>query len=74
MILIARRADALVSVKEACIAAHKEGGSQSGGQFATVALDVGDRPAIKSLWDKIPASLRDVDILGMRLLLCAFQQ
>lgn len=68
MILIARRADALASVKEACIAAHKEGGSNFGGQFATVVLDVGDRPAIKTLWDKIPASFRNIDILGARLM------
>lgn len=54
-------------MKAACIAAHQQGGSTSGGQFATVLLDVGNRPAIKDLWDNIPASLRDVDILGTRM-------
>jgi 3-hydroxy acid dehydrogenase / malonic semialdehyde reductase len=67
VILVARRADALASVKEACIAAHKGSGSQYGGEFATIVLDVGDRPAIKTLWDKIPASLRNIDILGTGL-------
>ncbi|KAF8514076.1 hypothetical protein JB92DRAFT_2920900 [Gautieria morchelliformis] len=63
VVLIARRVEALAAVKEACVAAHQQGGSTSGGQFATVALDVGNRPAIKNLWDQIPASLRNVDIL-----------
>ncbi|KAF8507342.1 hypothetical protein BU17DRAFT_78142 [Hysterangium stoloniferum] len=63
VILLARRAEALASVKEACITAHREGGLNAGGQFATVVLDVSDRQAVNTLWDKIPAALRDVDIL-----------
>ncbi|KAF8582666.1 NAD-P-binding protein [Ramaria rubella] len=63
VILVARRAEALAAVQQACVAAHKEGGSTSGGQFASVVLDIGDRQAISTLWDSIPSGLRDVDIL-----------
>lgn len=63
VILVARRAEALAAVKEACISAHKEGGSQSGGTFESVVLDVSDRTAVNNLWSKIPPHLKDIDIL-----------
>jgi len=63
VILLARRAEALASIKEACIAAHREGGLNAGGQFATIILDVGDRQAVNTLWDKVPTALRNVDVL-----------
>ena len=64
MILLARRADALSRVSDACVAAHKESGLQQGGKFASVQLDVSDKQQIASLWTKVPQDLRDVDILG----------
>ena len=64
VILLARRADALSRVSDACVAAHKESGLQQGGKFASVQLDVSDNQQIASLWTKVPQDLRDVDILG----------
>ena len=64
VILVARRLEALKKVSDACIVAHKESGVTQGGKFATVQLDVSDRNQIATLWDKVPADLRDVDILG----------
>ncbi|KAJ7685177.1 hypothetical protein DFH06DRAFT_1157711 [Mycena polygramma] len=63
ILLLARREDALKTVHQACIAAHKESGLKEGGEFAPVQLDVSDRTAIASLWSKVPASLHNVDIL-----------
>jgi len=63
VILTARRAEALAVTEEACKAAHKESRSAHGGHFASVVLDVSDRQAVNSLWDKIPLALRNVDIL-----------
>lgn len=64
VILLARRADALAKVAEACAVAHKESGLQQGGKFAPVQLDVSDKKQIADLWTKVPQELRDVDILG----------
>jgi 3-hydroxy acid dehydrogenase/malonic semialdehyde reductase len=64
LILIARRADALKSVADSCIAAQKESGVQQGGQVATVKLDVSDKEQVAALWQKVPQNLHDVDILG----------
>jgi len=63
VILAARRLDALKAVAEKCTAAHKEGGSQSGGKFAVVQLDVADKKQVAKLFDQIPEDLRQVDIL-----------
>ncbi|KAF8077966.1 hypothetical protein FPV67DRAFT_1647977 [Lyophyllum atratum] len=63
VILVARRADALKTVSDACIAAHKESGLQQGGKFATVQLDVSDKTQVAALWDKVPQDLQDVDVL-----------
>jgi len=63
VILTARRAEALAVTEEACKAAHKESRLAHGGHFASVVLDVSDRQAVNSLWDKIPLALRNVDIL-----------
>jgi 3-hydroxy acid dehydrogenase/malonic semialdehyde reductase len=46
------------------LAAHKESNSSSGGEIATIPLDVSNREAVKSLWSKVPPQLREVDILG----------
>lgn len=62
--LLARRADALKNVAEACTAAHKEAGAQHGGKIATVQVDVSDKVQVASIWDKVPEELRNVDILG----------
>jgi 3-hydroxy acid dehydrogenase/malonic semialdehyde reductase len=64
VILLARRADALSKVSDACVNAHKESGLQQGGKFASVQLDVSDKQQIASLWTKVPQDLRNVDILG----------
>ncbi|KDR81592.1 hypothetical protein GALMADRAFT_239639 [Galerina marginata CBS 339.88] len=63
VILLARRAEALAKVNDACIAAHKESGLQQGGKFASIQLDVSDRKQIAALWTKVPQELREVDIL-----------
>jgi 3-hydroxy acid dehydrogenase/malonic semialdehyde reductase len=63
IILLARRADALKDVSDACIAAHKESGLQQGGKFATVQMDVSQKDQVATLWDKVPQDLRNVDIL-----------
>jgi len=63
VILLARRADALSKVSEACVAAHKDSGLQQGGKFASVTLDVSNTSQIATLWEKVPQDLRDVDIL-----------
>ena len=47
-----------------CLEAHKESGHQQGGNFATVQLDVSDKVQVAALWQKVPAELRDVDVLG----------
>lgn len=62
--MVARRADALKKVADACTAAHKESGLQQGGKFASVQLDVSDKAQVATLWDKVPQDLRNVDILG----------
>jgi 3-hydroxy acid dehydrogenase / malonic semialdehyde reductase len=67
VILIARRADALKAVSEACITAHKESGLQQGGRFAIVQMDVSQKDQVAVLWDKVPQDLRNVDILGTLL-------
>lgn len=64
VILLARRAEALKVVSDACIAAHKESGLQQGGKFAAVQLDVSDQTQVAALWDKVPQDLRIVDVLG----------
>jgi 3-hydroxy acid dehydrogenase/malonic semialdehyde reductase len=64
VILLARRADALRAVADACVQAHAESGQQRGGQFATLQLDVSDKAQVASLWQKVPSELRDVDVLG----------
>jgi len=61
--LLARRADALSKVSDACVTAHKESGLQQGGKFASVQLDVSDKQQVASLWAKVPQDLRNVDIL-----------
>ena len=62
--LFAPHTSELLIESDACIVAHKESGVTQGGKFATVQLDVSDRNQIATLWDKVPADLRDVDILG----------
>jgi len=47
-----------------CTAAHQKSGVQAGGKFATVTLDVSDRVQVKTFLDKIPADLKEIDILG----------
>ncbi|KII88548.1 hypothetical protein PLICRDRAFT_110839 [Plicaturopsis crispa FD-325 SS-3] len=63
LILVARRVEALKTVSDACVAAHKSAGVQKGGNFASVQLDVSDKSQVASLWDKVPKELREVDIL-----------
>ncbi|KIP09141.1 hypothetical protein PHLGIDRAFT_29241 [Phlebiopsis gigantea 11061_1 CR5-6] len=63
VILCARRADQLKSVADACAAAHKEAGVQAGGKFAAVTLDVADKQQVATLFDRVPADLREVDVL-----------
>lgn len=66
--MVARRADALKSVADACVAAHKESGVTQGGKFATIQADVADKEQVASILDKIPSDLRAVDVLGISLI------
>lgn len=66
--LLARRTDALKNVADACVAAHKEFGTQHGGKVATVQVDVSDKKQVATIWDKVPAELRNIDVLGENLL------
>ena len=70
VILVARRAEALKSVTDACYAAHKESGLSQGGKFASIQLDVSDKAQVARLWEKVPPELRDVDVLGNILSCC----
>jgi len=63
VILSARRTDALKAVKEACVVAHKESGVKTGGKFAAIALDVGDKQQVATFLDKVPQELKQIDIL-----------
>lgn len=63
VILTARRTDALETVAQECAAAHREAGVQHGGNFAAIALDVSDQTQIASFLDKVPAELRNIDVL-----------
>ncbi|KAI9566444.1 NAD(P)-binding protein [Boletus coccyginus] len=63
VILTARRVDALRNVAEKCAAAHKAAGVQQGGRFVPIALDVSDRDQIASFLHKVPAELRNIDVL-----------
>ncbi|EGN92457.1 hypothetical protein SERLA73DRAFT_147190 [Serpula lacrymans var. lacrymans S7.3] len=63
LILLARRADALKAIADACTTAHKESGVQQGGKVATIQLDVSDKAQVSGLLDKIPAELRAIDVL-----------
>ena len=56
--------DALQKVAAECTTAYRESGLQHGGKFVTVQLDVSDRSQIDGLLEKVPAELREVDILG----------
>ncbi|KAI0699727.1 NAD(P)-binding protein [Cytidiella melzeri] len=64
VILSARRTDALKSITDACVAAHKEAGVQAGGKFAAVSLDVGDKQQVATFLDRVPEELKQIDILG----------
>lgn len=59
--------DALKTVQQACVDAHKASGLKEGGEFASIQLDVSDKAAVAALWSKVPTSLRNVDILGVCL-------
>ncbi|KAJ7109356.1 NAD(P)-binding protein [Mycena epipterygia] len=63
ILLLARRADALKTVQQACVDAHKASGLKEGGEFAPIQLDVSDKAAVAALWSKVPSTLRNVDIL-----------
>ncbi|KAG6850227.1 hypothetical protein H0H93_016074 [Arthromyces matolae] len=63
VILVARRAEALKSVSDACFAAHQESGLQQGGKFFSVVADVSDKAQVASLFDTVPKDLLDVDVL-----------
>lgn len=64
MILLARRADALQKVADACMDAHKGSGIQGGGKVATVQIDVSDKTQVNNVLSKIPDELKSVDVLG----------
>jgi 3-hydroxy acid dehydrogenase/malonic semialdehyde reductase len=63
---LARRADALKKVADACVDAHDGSGVQGGGKVATVQIDVSDKTQVSNVLDKIPDELKSIDVLGMR--------
>jgi len=65
-VLLARRADALKQVAEACADAHKVSGIQGGGKVATIQIDVSDKAQVSSVLSKIPDELKLIDVLGTR--------
>ena len=64
--LLARRADALKKVADACADAHKGSGIQGGGKVATVQIDVSDKAQVSGVLSKIPDELKSIDVLGAR--------
>ena len=62
--LLARRADALKKVADACTDAHKGSGIQGGGKVATVQIDVSDKGQVSNVLSKIPDELKSIDVLG----------
>jgi len=63
LVLLARRADALKNVADACADAHKGSGIQGGGKVATVQIDVSDKAQVSSVLSKIPDELKSIDVL-----------
>jgi len=63
LVLLARRAEALKQVADACIDAHKDAGVQAGGQVTTIQVDVSDKAQVSSVLSKIPDDLRAIDVL-----------
>jgi len=63
LVLLARRADALKKVADACADAHKGSGIQEGGKVATVQIDVSDKAQVNSVLSQIPDELKLIDIL-----------
>lgn len=71
--LLARRADALKKVADACADAHKDSGIQAGGKVATVQIDVSDKAQVNSILNKIPDELKSIDVLGAYNIRCSSQ-
>ena len=69
--LLARRADALNQVADACADAHKGSGIQGGGKVATVQIDVSDKTQVSNILSKIPDELKSVDVLGAHDIRCS---
>jgi 3-hydroxy acid dehydrogenase/malonic semialdehyde reductase len=63
LILLARRQDALQKVAEACKAAHKTSQAPGGGHVAALEFDVTNKSHVAGLLDRIPAELKNVDVL-----------
>lgn len=63
LVLLARRADALKRVADACVDAHKGSGVQGGGKVALVQIDISDKAQVNGVLDKIPDELRSIDVL-----------
>ena len=74
IILAARREDALHKVAAACKVAHSESGSQEGGKYCTVKMDVSNRSEVKNFMNDVPPELRNVDILGANTLVSEIVQ
>ncbi|KAF9653108.1 NAD(P)-binding protein [Thelephora ganbajun] len=63
LVLLARRADALKKVADACVDAHNGSGIQGGGKVATVQIDVSDKVQVSDVLSKIPDELKSIDVL-----------
>ena len=62
--LLARRADVLKKVADACTEAHKGSEIQGGGKVATIQIDVADKAQVSGVLSKIPDELKSIDVLG----------
>jgi len=63
LILLARRADALKRVADACVDAHKRADIQEGGKIATVQIDASDKTQVSNVLSYIPEELKSIDVL-----------
>jgi len=63
LVLLARRADPLKKIADACVDAHKGAGIQGGGKVATVQVDVSDKAQVSNVLGKIPDDLKSIDVL-----------
>ncbi|KAM0753003.1 NAD(P)-binding protein [Meredithblackwellia eburnea MCA 4105] len=63
VIVTGRRKDRLEEVAAEIKAANREGGTGTGGQVASLELDMRDRAKVNNIFELLPAALRKIDVL-----------